>query len=79
MSTPIPKELPPYIEGLRDQALKAGNNTGGQYIACICGMWAHVLGVKGEVFSRSDADLQGWYVVGYTASMQCVAMRQRTK
>jgi hypothetical protein len=74
-----PTELPEFIEALRDRAITAGDTLAGQYLACVCGMWSHVCNVSLPVFEKKHGTLEGWWVTGFTASMNCVAMRQRAK
>lgn len=74
------REIPPFIEGLRDRAIKLGSDSlSGQYMACICGMWSHVLGVPANYMEKDGVRLYEWFQAGFNASYDCIRMKKITK
>ena len=62
-----------YLENLHDRAidsLEHGNLPAGQYLSCICGMWAETFHVPESInlFKGQRNELINWYGVGYDAS-----------
>lgn len=82
MKTEAPKpkkEVPSFIEGLRERAIKAGDTLSGHYMACVCGMWSHVLSVPANYMEKDGIRLYEWFLTGFNASYDCVRMKKSTK
>ena len=64
-----------YVETLALRATQAEGGTSRAYLACLCGMWTHALGVKADPLTLSDGeDVHEWYKTGIKASAQAANM-----
>ena len=61
-----------FIHGLRERsvaAFESGNQLGGSYLACICGMWAHTMRVEGNPFQNDATRLYSDFIAGHGAAL----------
>lgn len=62
-----------FLESLRERAIvteRSGSILGAQYLACICGMWAHTLRSGKKLMEKDGIQLYQWFLTGYGASEQ---------
>src|SRR3989344_138593 len=65
------------VEALAERARSTEHRTAKAYLACICGMWTHTLGVtKDPITPKDDSHMRDWYAIGVGASADAARMRE---